>query len=154
MGINSNVPVQLHPDVNYRDMTAFVNENFRKVSTTFSELNFTSPDKSWVAPTFQNSWVNYGDVWETAGYRKDALGYVHLKGLVKSGTIGTSTAIFTLPAGYRPKTGKALLFVCMSNNAAGRINVRNNTGDEGKVCCETGNNAWVSLDGITFLAEA
>ena len=105
---------------------------------------------TWTAPTFQNSWVNYGSEWNSAGYYKDANGVVHLRGLVKSGSIG---AIFTLPAGYRPTA--TWLFICASNSSAtppGYARVDINT--SGSVSLNTysanSNNGWVSLDGITF----
>ena len=51
-------------------------------------------------PGFQNSWTNYGGGYATAAFYKDALGIVHLKGMITSGTIGS--VAFTLPAGYTP----------------------------------------------------
>jgi len=71
-------------------------------------------------PAFENSWVNYGTTFDTAAYYKDALGIVHVKGLVKSGT--ATAAIFTLPTGYRPAS--TLLFVCVDGtNLANRVDV-------------------------------
>jgi hypothetical protein len=55
---------------------------------------------SWIAPTLENGWVNFGGEWTPAGYIKDALGFVHIQGTIKSGTSGK--AAFVLPAGYRP----------------------------------------------------
>lgn len=103
-------------------------------------------EEAWIAPTFQNSWVNYDNdvTHNVAGYWKDSMGVVHLKGLVKS---GTAAAIFTLPAGYRPY--KRCIFVILSNGAVGRINLD----PDGQVIPTTPySNAWVSLDGITFRA--
>lgn len=51
-------------------------------------------------PGFQNSWSNYGGGYATAAFYKDALGIVHLKGMITSGTIGS--VAFTLPPGYTP----------------------------------------------------
>ena len=56
--------------------------------------------ESWISPSFQNGWVNYGGSYEPAGYYKDKFGVVYIKGLVKNGTL--SSSIFTLPVGYRP----------------------------------------------------
>jgi hypothetical protein len=46
--------------------------------------------------------VNFGasPTYELAGYALDNDGYVHLKGLIKTGA--TATSAFTLPVGYRP----------------------------------------------------
>lgn len=92
------------------------------------------------APAFQNSWVNFDSVnWDTAGFRKDSFGMVHIKGMVKSGTISATLPVFTLPLGYRPP--KAVLFATASNNAFGRITVLAN----GNVLAEVGSNVWFNL---------
>ncbi len=101
-------------------------------------------------PAFQNGWVNYGQ--RPAMFYKDAAGVVHLTGLVKSGTIGTTA--FTLPAGYRPSTtvGAASLcrFVCVTSPlAAGVVQIYG----EGYVELTTGSNIYYDLSGISFRAE-
>jgi len=56
---------------------------------------------------FKNGWVNWKDSTEgygPAGYFRDSLGIVHLRGVVQDGTVGWGTGvIFTLPAGYQPE---------------------------------------------------
>jgi hypothetical protein len=91
---------------------------------------------------FANSWVNYGPGYPSAAYCKDAGGFVHLTGLVKSGTVGAT--IFTLPAGYRPSN--QLSFACVSNSAFGQLVINSS----GTVFVYIGNNTSVSLDGVTF----
>ncbi len=103
--------------------------------------------ESWTAPTFQNSWVNYDTTYNQVGYFKDKYGIVHLRGLVKSGTVGGSTPIFTLPEGYRPI--KRCIFVTISNGSIGRCDVK----DTGEVIANNGSNSWFSLEGISFRAE-
>jgi hypothetical protein len=55
-------------------------------------------------PAFVNSWANVA-TYNTAAFYKDALGIVHLKGMITSpagaGT-GNFTTAFTLPEGFRP----------------------------------------------------
>lgn len=97
-----------------------------------------------VAPALLNSWVNFGAPFNPAGYYKDQLGIVHLRGLVKNGVIGS--AIFTLPAGYRPTNQE--IFAVTSNSAFGRLDVTT----AGDVVLGTGSNLFVSLDSITFRA--
>jgi hypothetical protein len=104
-------------------------------------------------PAFENGWVNYGGGYASAAFYKDSLGVVHLKGLVKSGTVGTS--IFQLPAGYRP--AEALIFGSTSSAAHGEIGIE---ADCFFVCtayqyvnARAGNNTYLSLDGITFRAD-
>jgi hypothetical protein len=96
----------------------------------------------WVTPLLINNWVDYGaNNYSTTGYTITSSGVVLLKGLVKGG----SGVIFTLPTGYRP--GAWLLFQNSSNNAAGRLDI----GTDGTVNMSVGNNAWFSLDGISFM---
>jgi hypothetical protein len=112
---------------------------------------------TWTAPTLLNSWVNYGSS-SDAGYYKDSLGRVNLRGFIKDGTVdNTNGVIFTLPAGYRP--GTDLIFSALGSNAAesaaeiARIDVRAN----GNVMAIPINTfvtgAYCSLSGISFLAE-
>lgn len=107
-----------------------------------SKLDGLSLNNAWTTVTFQNSWVNYGGVFETTAYTKNSLGEVRLRGMVRSGTV--NAAIFTLPVGFRPTLQK--VFVVIANAAIGRVDVRTN----GEVLLVTGSNAWVSLDGISF----
>lgn len=101
--------------------------------------------QAWQAVTYKNSWVDLGGGYNTVAYMKDSLGFIHIKGLTKSGTIGT--VIFTLPAGYRPLAKYNQ--ICNSNASNGIIEIAS-TGD---VTCTQGNNAYVSLEGITFKAD-
>ena len=98
----------------------------------------------WMAPTFENSWVNSGGSVNPAGYMKDSLGFVHLRGSVKTGTAGT--AIFTLPAGYRPAYKEVQ--VTVENGAIASIDIE----ADGLVSNQIGGNTALSLDGITFKA--
>lgn len=107
-------------------------------------IDNTTP--AWTAPTLTNSWVNYGDIFTTAGYYKDALGIIHLKGLVKSGT--TSNAIFTLPTGYRPS--QVAMFTVVAGPGVARIDISTNGAVYVAAYMASGTNAYVSLDGITF----
>lgn len=106
------------------------------------------------------SWANYGSGYNTAGFYRDSMGRVHLKGLVKwapsepgwvlaGGDCGTA-ALFRLPAGYRPAATE--LHSVMRNNTLSRIHVLSN----GNVAlCEsrdTYEGIWYSLDGISFRA--
>lgn len=91
---------------------------------------------------FANSWVNFGGTNEPALYFKDPFNFVHLGGIVKSGSL--AAAIFTLPAGYRPQY--ALVFEVPSNGAIGILTVN----PDGTVVASSGSNVYYSLSGITF----
>jgi hypothetical protein len=129
--------VSLEP---YRDST--LPERFLRWLATL-RAQFNPP--VFIAPTLLNSWVAYdAGAHGLPGYYKDPFGRVHLRGMVKNGTIGQ--AIFNLPVGFRPSGH--LPFAAVSNEAFSRVDARFN----GDVICFVGNNAWVSLNGISFAA--
>ena len=101
---------------------------------------------AWTAPTFQNSWVNYDGV-EPAQYRKVG-DIVELRGLVKNGTVGETTAIFTLPTGFRPP--KRVRIPIVANSVFAWISV----GTDGVVGVGSGSNVWVALDAVAFSTVA
>lgn len=53
-------------------------------------------------PAFLNGWINYGGIYASLGYRKDAWGRVFIRGRITGGFV--DTAVFTLPEGYRPSS--------------------------------------------------
>lgn len=98
-------------------------------------------------PAFQNSWANYDTAtYYGASFMKDSEGFVHLRGIIKSGTM-PSTA-FTLPAGYRPTRVQAWL--CNSATNPAIIQVTN----VGNIAVLNGGNGFIYLDSIAFKAEA
>lgn len=70
--------------------------------------------EAWAAPTFGTNWSNFDASNQQAGYFKDSLGFVHLRGLVKRSS--GSAAVFTLPAGFRPSRTS---WFQVANNVAG-----------------------------------
>jgi lysophospholipase L1-like esterase len=106
----------------------------------------------WQLATLLNSWVNFdaaGTGFYEPAFMKDETGRVWLRGLAKSGTIGTN-AIFKLPPGFRP--GMQMHITTASNAAGGTIGVIEILPD-GTVRAPVGNTAYVSFDNISFLAE-
>lgn len=107
-------------------------------------------DTAWTAPTLLNSWVNFGAPYETVGFRKDALGFVHFKGVIKSGTTTIGTPLFVLPTGYRP--GADGFYPCVSGSSTfGSIHIVAASGSVQIVASTTSSD--FELSGITFLAE-
>lgn len=94
------------------------------------------------AVAFQNSWVNYDGGFTPARYYFESDGSVCIDGSVKSGTVGT--AVFTLPAGYRPATQKA--FACDGAGAHSLIYIT----PGGEVQVNVGSNVIQHLNGIIF----
>lgn len=108
-----------------------------------------SSEPSWVAPTFTNSWVNFGSTYQVAGYGLDQRNFVILRGVVKTGTVGSP--MFTLPAGFRPAARR--IFAVVSNNGADVVS-RLDVESDGKVTLIAGGNVYATLDGVSFYAEA
>jgi hypothetical protein len=125
-------------------------------------------------PAFQNGASNVPSgaptvSLQTAGFMKDHDGFVHLKGLVQSGTAQT---VFVLPAGYRPADAKLLAFNAYCNNCTGTdsgadtfslpsttlailgANANVSPYPDGAVIIGGPNGTQVSLDGIVFRAGA
>jgi len=109
-------------------------------------LRNSASQYDFIAPTLINSWVNYGNpaIGADAGYYKDTDNIVHLRGLVKSGTIPSNS--FYLPLGFRPQY--PLYFPVASNNAFGMVII--STG--GDVIINQGSNVYVDLGSISFRA--
>jgi hypothetical protein len=103
---------------------------------------------AWVAPTLINSWATPATGYAAIAYLKDPLGFVHIRGSVKSGTSGT--VAFVLPAGRRPVASEQ--FICTGPSsttvatvvidASGNVSVYSGGGTGG---------VWIT--GLTFLAE-
>jgi hypothetical protein len=109
-------------------------------------------DTEWRSPTFLNSWVNYDTTtYGPAGYRKDANGFVHLRGLVKNGTSTTAT-MFILPAGYRPGRD-VLLSQATAASGTGSANDFRITKDGYVQFNLGGSTSWSSIH-ATFYAES
>lgn len=103
-------------------------------------------DTNWTAPAMSNSWVNFGAPYATVGYILDAAGFVHLRGLIKSGT--TNTTVFTLPAGYRPEAEAQFVGLCNGTTAAvGGIDVTS-----AGVVSVTNYSSQIDLGQVTFKA--
>ena len=101
--------------------------------------------ESWIAPTLAGAWVNFGAGFSAAGYMKDSLGFVHMRGMVKSGT----GLICTLPVGYRP-SGTLYISSATSGTTPGIINVSST----GTVTMDGGSSSYISLSNVIFKAEA
>lgn len=107
-------------------------------------------------PAFGTNWSHYdgGTTFGIAGFRKDPLGRVKLKGQVKSSTaITAGSTIFTLPAGYRPP--KAMRFGGVESTlTAPTVTWQQcNIYPDGTVVAYADSPTIFSLDGIEFDTE-
>lgn len=135
-----------HVDVfadNYLRLLAYGAEKARLIETGLSMIGdniISTIDRGWIAPTLLNGVTNYGSVYETAGYKKDALGDVPLKGFLTGSADGKH--LFTLPVGFRPSKLKTIEVWSNSPSGNGRVTVDT----DGKVIATISGN-WISLDG-------
>ncbi len=113
---------------------------FVDISATVNAMLDDLQEDDWVALTPLNSWNGYGAGYAPAGCIMDAGGFVHLRGAVKGG----SGAICTLPTNYRPAFTVAAIGM---SDAPCKVSIAT----DGSVTT-TGNNTFVSLDGIIFKA--
>jgi hypothetical protein len=113
-----------------------------------------SVPQAWLPFPYAGNWSDFGAGNMAAGYFRDSLGLVHLRGLTKYALAGAGAIIIgTLPIGYRPTASAAF---CVANwqgtdwipgtlfiNSSGVVQVRTWTnGGAGT--------SGVNLDGITF----
>ena len=97
-------------------------------------------------PGFQNGWTNYVSGYSTARFKKDRQNTVFIDGLIKNGS--TTNAIFNLPVGYRPVSGRMIFAVQTNPNTIGRIDIDTS----GNVLPIAYNSAWLSIV-MSFKAE-
>lgn len=101
-----------------------------------------------IIPTLLNNFTQYGNGYANAGFYKDKMGRVHLRGTVNNVNNPTGLVIFNLPVGYRPTSGR-LINTVNANGATGRVDIMPN----GDLMVMTGAAGWVNLDGISFRAD-
>lgn len=94
-------------------------------------------------PQFQNGWTNYGSGWANAGYRSDLEGWIHLRGLIKNGTL--NSVAFTLPPTHRPAFRVSCSTVANANIAV-HVTVETN----GEVKIQSSSTSWVALWNVRF----
>jgi len=120
----------------------------RATTATHASAADTTPAGVLNAPSYTSGWGdNTGFAARTAGFRKDASGYVHLEGAVSRST-GAETVIATLPVGFRP-SDYVNFPVTSQGPTLGFVSVE----PDGDIHFDSGNPGFVSLEGITFHAD-
>lgn len=111
----------------------------------------TSP--RWIVPTLNANWSAYGP--SPVGYMKDAMGWVHLRGVAINGA-GAVNPAFTLPTGFRP-SAEVNTGTCAGNGgsfgAMSAASVLVSTNGDVQVDVPAAN-YYSFLTAVTFLAEA
>jgi hypothetical protein len=124
------------------DNTSDANKPVSTAQQTALNSKANKTQEAWVAPSLLNSWADYGSGYEPSGYMKDDFGFVHLKGIIKTGT--PPSIAFTLPVGYRPSN--IVRFAINASGAFGSAYIDTS----GNVYIESGTATQVSLSGIYF----
>lgn len=118
-----------------------------QVAPAAGSTSITAP--LWESPSLQNGWVNYSGGFSSASYTRTSADVIVLKGLIRNGTTGAQTVLFTLPPGYRPSA--RLIF---QNSSAGANGTRIDVAPDGSVILvspEANDSGWVALNNIRFL---
>lgn len=81
---------------------------------------------AWTAPTLTSPWANFGSGYQAARYRLYANGDVGIEGVVGTGatSVTGTSALFTLPAGYRP-VDTVMTAQVMNGNAVRQLTINN-----------------------------
>lgn len=110
----------------------------------YALLGVLDQQEPWSPLTFTAGWADLSNTYSPAGSFRDALGLIHLRGVVVR-TSGVSVTIGTLPVAHRPATIK--IFSVVSNNVFARVDVQ----PDGPVVLTGGSpGTFVSLDGIAY----
>ena len=72
----------------------------------------------WKDLSLQNSWANYGSIWQTAQYFIDPAGLLHIRGRIKSGTTTFGTEFASLPSEAGSPRGRRMMR-CSRNGTHG-----------------------------------
>ncbi|MCY9734177.1 hypothetical protein M5X17_10500 [Paenibacillus alvei] len=128
------------------DMVAWASDAERRLSVVETQKAEKDNAVAWIKPALLNSWESFGAPYSTVAYCIDRLGFVHIRGTIKNGSL--TQPAFVLPKGYRPKT--VLILVAHTDPNVGKLLIY----PDGKVVPNEGNNVQYGLDTITsFLAE-
>lgn len=88
-------------DPTFQRFAQIIADNLDTLEERITTLEGTeTPD--WRDFVMQNGWVSYATTDEKPHYWKDRSGWVHIKGVISTGTTTNGTVITTLPSGFRP----------------------------------------------------
>jgi hypothetical protein len=108
-----------------------------------TQQNAINRSLTWINPTLQSNWVNYGYGLPPAAFCLNSLGYVQFTGVIANGVAGN---VCTLPVGYRPKTHKG--FRLFASDLQSYVIIYP-SGDV-SISLPTNSNTYVYLDNIFF----
>lgn len=121
----------------------------REMEAVVEAIEFMTPT-AWTAVTFQNSWQNYSAApWREVQYRKVG-DEVQLRGMISRPAGDSTSAMFTLPTGFRPLAYE--LFTAASASGLARLYALT-TGVISVESAAAGYGTWISLSNIRFSVE-
>jgi hypothetical protein len=127
---------------------ADINGNFTALA---GQIGAVTAPMTWTALSLMNKWTPYGGVgYAPPSYARDALGVVHLRGLV-TGSTAAQVTIAVLPAGFQPKYNYETTVACGGTTPC---TVLIKTTGEMLFELISANSSWLSFDGLTFEAPA
>lgn len=132
----------------FQELTDAVRQNANAVSALMQRKVEKDTPAVLITPTLLNGWKQY-PLYQTVGYRKDSAGIVFLTGLVQGGPIVST--IFRLVDGFRPK--HPLIFPVCTSAGANRVDVLADGYIYFNWAGAWDSDAWISLDGISFVPE-
>lgn len=137
-----------------QELTEVVQQN----ATAVSVLMNKKADKdtpAWITPTLLNGWGGFNqNGYTTARFFKDSMGYVHIDGLIKGGSVVAGTTVFVLPVGYRPSQVLSSASMSASTDEVTTSLTRIRVGTDGQVQLSSGAlSGFVVLNIPPFLAE-
>jgi len=163
-GPNKNFGIQTNGETRFYNNssveTAVLNNNTGDLQLdgdlTVSSAGSTIAQETWTAPTLEINWSNYGGDYVEAGYMKDSMGFVHIRGMLDCN--GAGDHIFTLPVGYRPASRLIFVVLYYDNGTyrPGRLDIygASDATYPGEVHIlypsTVASVDWVSIEGITF----
>jgi len=136
-----NTPVLEYSQIAVDDLFVLGNLTLADKITFTKNVNFNIVGITAGAAPFANSWVNFGAPYHNAAYWLDPFGFVHMRGVIKSGTVGS--AAFVLPPGFRPPG--EIPHIVLSNGTTGRVDIQT---DGSVIPKSPSSNLSVSLDDI------
>ena len=136
---------RLEPLVDSSMRQAAADQELRRFA--YALLGVLDQQEPWTPLNFTAGWGDLGG-YSPAGSFRDALGIIHLRGVVVRSS-GISATIGTVPVAHRPAYIK--IFPVVSNNAFARLDAN----PDGTLVLTGGSpTAFVTLDGITFDTRA
>lgn len=127
------------------DVTQKLVDRVADLQTQVNDLNrieqYRSGDGAWTNITLLFAWVDFSVSDDKLAYRIDGK-YVHLRGLIKNGTI--NTACGNLPTAARPSKRRRVLHRTVGGS--GELDITT----AGDIIPQTGNNTYISFDSVWF----